>query len=242
LELGFQEFPEAMVTALTPPQFENPLDDIHDRFFGDGPTLSFGRITNLTPDAAKEFARHFCDLSFSRLTALSAEVAEMLGKHEGFLGLSGLRELSDVAAESLSEHEGTLNLYGLLSLSEVAARHFVAASKRSDRSVLVLGFQEFPEELVTALTPPPQSDNPLDDITDIFGDYYTLRFPGLTALSDKVAEILGQHKGSFDLPRLTELSDAAAESLSKHEGNLYIKLDNLPASAAKILRDAGHGE
>ena len=38
------------------------------------------------------------------------------------------------------------------------------------------------------------------------------------------------------------MSRAAAESLSKHKGNLEFSLDNLPASAAQILRDAGHGD
>ena len=60
-----------------------------------------------------------------------------------------------------------------------------------------------------------------------------------TTIEDAAAESLSKHEGSLFLRGLTELSDAAAESLSKHEGNLYI---NLPTSAAKILRDAGHGE
>jgi TPR repeat protein len=85
---------------------------------------------------------------------------------------------------------------------------------------------------------------------------------GLTSLSDAVAESLSKHEGGLHLGGLTELSDAAAESLSKHEGDLYlngltslsgaaakslskhngeieIDLDNLPKSAAKILRKAG---
>ena len=35
---------------------------------------------------------------------------------------------------------------------------------------------------------------------------------------------------------LRELSDAAAESLSRHKGDLDVDLDNLPESAAAILR------
>ena len=38
---------------------------------------------------------------------------------------------------------------------------------------------------------------------------------------------------------LTKLSDAARGSLRKHKG--VPDLDNLPDSAAQILRDAGHG-
>ena len=36
------------------------------------------------------------------------------------------------------------------------------------------------------------------------------------------------------------LSDMAAENLSTYEGTLYLNLNNLPPSAAKILRDVGH--
>ena len=65
---------------------------------------------------------------------------------------------------------------------------------------------------------------------------------GLTELSDAAANSLGQHERILALNGLTSLSDAAAESLSKHGGCLYLTLDNLTASAAQILRDAGHGE
>ena len=39
------------------------------------------------------------------------------------------------------------------------------------------------------------------------------------------------------LSSLTKLSHAAAENLSKHEGDLDIDLDELPESAAQILRN-----
>jgi len=78
----------------------------------------------------------------------------------------------------------------------------------------------------------------------------SLDLSGLIALSDAAAEILSKHEGDLYLCGLMELSDAAAKSLAKREikftgyqiGCLYqINLDNFPASAAKILRDAGHG-
>lgn len=91
-----------------------------------------------------------------------------------------------------------------------------------------------------------------------------LNLSGLTQISDAAAESLGSHVGTLCLNGLTELSDNAAESLSRHTGNtlnlngltelsdtatghlaklpnLTINLDALPASAAQILRDAGHG-
>ena len=51
------------------------------------------------------------------------------------------------------------------------------------------------------------------------------------------AESLSKHQGGYvSLAELTSLSDAAAESLSKHEGDLNLDLDELPESAAEILR------
>jgi len=74
--------------------------------------------------------------------------------------------------------------------------------------------------------------------------FILLNLYGLTSLSDAAAESLSNHKGDIDLRGLTALSDTATESLSKHETSFrwwHITLDNLPASAAKILLDAGRG-
>jgi hypothetical protein len=52
---------------------------------------------------------------------------------------------------------------------------------------------------------------------------------------------LSEYPGDLRLLGLKDLSDTAAQHLAKHS-NLTIKLGNLPVSAAKILRKAGHGE
>ena len=61
-------------------------------------------------------------------------------------------------------------------------------------------------------------------------------------LTKEIAEQFLADKDSVDLGEFTELSDAAAESLSKHEGTLRLVFNNLPESAAQILRDSGHGD
>ena len=80
------------------------------------------------------------------------------------------------------------------------------------------------------------------EVLSEYDGYLELELNGLTELSDAAAESLSKNKGDLALNGLTSLSDAAAESLSKYKGNLCLDLNNLPASAAKILRDAGHGE
>ena len=61
------------------------------------------------------------------------------------------------------------------------------------------------------------------------------------SIEDAAAEALAKHKGYLpSLNRLTELSETAAEALTKHEGDIYFNQDQLPPSASKIFKDAGH--
>ena len=64
----------------------------------------------------------------------------------------------------------------------------------------------------------------------------SLYLDGLTSLSDAAAESLSKYEGCLFLYGLTSLSESAAESPSKHAGELYLPLNNLPESTAKILR------
>jgi len=67
-----------------------------------------------------------------------------------------------------------------------------------------------------------------------------LELNSLTSITDQQTESLSKNKGTLSLYGLTVLSDTAADHLAKHP-DLTINLDNLPESAAQILRDAGHG-
>jgi len=187
--------------------------------------IDMGEFTTFSSSALAELVNAESNIRLNGLTSLSNAAAESLSKHRGMcLSLGGLTGLSDAAAESLSKHEDDLALCGLTELSDAAAE---SLSKHKGG----------------------------------------LHFRGLTKLSDAAAESLSKHKGEVNLAGLTELSDAAAQSLSKYEGELglqgltslsdaaahslankepklerwHIKLDNLPASAAQILRDARQG-
>ena len=166
---------------------------------------------------------------FNGLTELPDAAAESLSAHQGDLYLNGLTALSDAAAKSLSKHEGNLSLAGLTSLPD-GPGHIALAESLSKQGLLTLYG-------LTSL-----SDAAAESLSNHKGE---IDLHGLTALSDAAAESLSNHKGEIDLRGLTALSDAAAESLSKHETSFrwwHINFDNLPVSAAKILRDAGHGE
>jgi len=149
---------------------------------------------------------------------LSSVIDAILSKHNGdSLSFDGLTSLSDVAAESLSKHEGDLSLYGLTSLADAAAE--ILSKHKGD---LHLGG-------LTSL-----SDAAAESLSKHTGK---INLAGLTILSDAAAERLSKHKGEISLYSLTELSDAAAKHLAKRT-YLSVQADKLPASAAKILRDA----
>jgi len=84
------------------------------------------------------------------------------------------------------------------------------------------------------------SDAAAESLSKHNGEYLSL--DGLTELSDAAAESFSKHEGDLNLGGLTTLSDAAAASLSKRKGDGDLMLDNLPDSAARILRDAGDGD
>ena len=55
-------------------------------------------------------------------------------------------------------------------------------------------------------------------------------------LTKEIAEEFVEDDDSVDLKEFTAIEDEAAESLSTHEGRLAMDLDELPESAAEILR------
>jgi len=158
--------------------------------------------------------------------------------------------LSDAEAERLAKYKGHLEFPNLTELSDGPGHLALCEGFTQKDSPISLS--------LTALS---------DAAAEILSKHEGYLSLGLTALSDAAAESFSKYKGSLELVELTELSDAAAESLSKQKGDLSfqelsklsdtaarslankkpkldswdIELDNLPESAAKILRDAGHG-
>ena len=136
-----------------------------------------------------------------------------------------LTKITDEMAKNLCSNEGALYLDGLTDLSDIVAELL----SKSDFELSLDGLTEL-------------SDAAAESLGKHQGAWFSLN--GLAVLSDTAAERLSEVKGRLYLDEefLTALSDAAAQSLSKRDAdNLFINLDNLPESAAQILRDAGHG-
>tara|TARA_Y100001960_G_scaffold323206_1_gene401231 strand:- start:715 stop:1704 length:990 start_codon:yes stop_codon:yes gene_type:complete len=187
-------------------------------------TLYLDGLISLSDRAAKSLVKVECDeLSLNGITSLSVAAAESLSKHEAEIRVN-LDNLSESAAAIIQRHWSFMT--DLTDLSETDAEKIVAQG-----GLFIL-------PCVSQLS---------DTVAEILGKHEggRLNLRGLRELSDAAAESLSKHEGGLSLDGLTELSDAAAESLSKRENKFKsweLNLANLPASAAKILRDAGHGE
>jgi hypothetical protein len=160
---------------------------------------------------------------------LTKEIAVQFLTDRDSVDLSDFITIDNEAARILSQVEGKLDLAGLEYFAETPD-HLALVEKLSqhDGDLYLAGLTEL-------------SDAAAESLSKHEGD---LDLGSLTSLSDAAAESLSKHEGEINLKGLTELSDAAAQSLTKKEPKFRsweIQLDNLPASAAKILRDAGHG-
>ena len=220
--------------------------------------LDLNGLKELSDTAAESLGKHKGYLNLNGLTSLSGAAAESLSKHKGDLNLNGLTTFSDAAAESLSNFEGyRLHLNGLTELSDAAAESlsemdnsnlYVNLDNLPASAAQILGSLELsPEKAYEFLTGTLLFISQFTEINDEAAtilsrcDKPKLIMNSITSLTDQSAQALSEYEGDLRLLSVKELSDTAAGHLAKHP-NLTINLDNLPASAAQILRDAGHGE
>ena len=154
-------------------------------------------------------------------TEITEEQARILLNYKGELHLSSVNQLSDDVAEIIADFGEHLSFDVLETVSDSAIGYLAGHP-----SSLYLG-ANFPLTKARA---------------NILCEHqHKLEF-GHSSIPEEIVVILAGHRGTeLLLSELTDLSDTAAQHLAKH-AKLTLNLDNLPASAAKILRDAGHGE
>jgi hypothetical protein len=154
-------------------------------------------------------------------TEITEEQARILLNYKGELHLSSVNQLSDDVAAIIADFGLHLSFDVLETVSDSAIGYLAGHP-----SSLYLG-ANFPLTKARA---------------NILCEHqHELAF-GHSSIPEEILVILAGHRGTeLLLSELTDLSDTAAQHLTKHS-KLTLTLDNLPASAAKILRDAGHGE
>jgi len=87
--------------------------------------LLLPELVSLSPDAARELAKHRDFLALNGLRELSPEVAVELAEHRGPLSLNGLETISPVTARAIARHAGKLYLNGLKVLDAPLAEALV---------------------------------------------------------------------------------------------------------------------
>ena len=168
------------------------------------------KAKTLTKEDALSFVENSGRVDIEAFTAIDDAAAEILSKYGGKLNLESLTDLSDAAAASLSKHQGTADDNDW---SDDFSLPSIIALRESE------GYTSLARKLSSTC--------------------YRLRLNELTELSDSAAEAFSKHEGTLWLMGLTTLSDESARKLSQAD-TLYVDLDNLPSSAVKIIRDAGH--
>ncbi|MBE74609.1 MAG: hypothetical protein CMM04_09285 [Rhodopirellula sp.] len=199
-------------------------------------------------------SKHNGALWLRGLTSLSDQVAESLSKHKGGeICLDGLSKLSDAAAESLGQYKGTLDLNNLKSLSDAAAMGLAKHEYR--REELDLGNGHSIPSIIWSLGLSVINSLKASEghiaLCERLIQSQSAWFSHLNILSDEAAEVLARCEELVFEHGPDKLSDKGAQSLARKRPKLgppltrrkggRINLDQLPASAAQILRDAGHG-
>ena len=158
------------------------------------------------------------DIVGPSVTELTLEQATELAGVHGDLELNHLRVLSPRIAELLSSGGGAIMLNGLTSLSPESA----AVLSQQDAMLELNGLTELPVDTALALITPTSPR--------------VLWLTGLTAISDEVAERMGQHNGYFRLSGLERITDRQIELLAAHHGYLGLSgLKQLSTRAATAL-------
>ena len=228
--------------------------------------LSFDSLTGLGGKAAQALGNLGGDLTLSELVELSDAAAQGLSCHQGELKLLSLSKLSDAAAKSLVSHPGALVIC-FDDLTETAAEilreHPSFADKTTITKEIAAQFLEDNESVYL-----PDYTKIAGDAAELLTQHTgTLSLDGLRSLSATAAAQLAKHVGTLSMGDLEDLSSEAAENLIDHKGCIFmtglidltdeaaeslakraakfseyeITLDDMPHSAAAILRDAGHG-
>jgi mono/diheme cytochrome c family protein len=209
--------------------------------------LSLNGLTALSPEAAKELAKHEGWLSLNGFKSLSNETAEALAQHKGQLHLDGVTALSPEVARALARHTGELSLNGLTALSDEAG---VALAKHTGGRLSLKSVKSLSTEVGKALAQRkgggPSNQVRLDGVGSLtveaaaalaesHGHNWDGRLPAMKSIPDDVARSLAKRQGGLSLEGLTSLSDEAAKALQgRLNGNLP-RLTSLTFESAKAI-------
>jgi len=183
------------------------------------------------------------DADSPSVTELTIEQATEFVGTQGDLELSYLHTLSPQVADLLARSNGAILLNGLTSLSPESA----ASLSQQDAFLELNGLTELPLDtalaLITPTSPRALSLRGLqaisDEIAELMGNNSGyLRLSGLEVVTDRQIELLSAHRGYLGLSGLKQLSERAARALGQHKGLLGLNgLKTLSPEVAKALAE-----
>lgn len=209
--------------------------------------LALTQLTALSPEAAKELAKHDGWLSLNGLKTVSPAAAEALALHRGQLHLDGLTSLSPEAAKALARHNGELSLNGLTEVSDEVG---VALAKHTGGRLSLKGVKSLSTEVGKALAQRkgggPTHKVCLDGVetltvgaaavlAETHGHNWDGRLPSMKTVPVDVARALAKRQGGLSLEGLTSLSDESAKALGGKLGGNLPHLTSLTVESAKAI-------
>lgn len=216
--------------------------------------LALDGLKTLTPEVAKELAKHEGWLSLNGLKEISDEAAAGLGQHKGVLHLNGLARVTDGTAAALAANRGELALNGLTAISDESAR---ALAKHSGGRLILNGLTTLSAEAARAFAARkgggPTSQTVLDGLTTLspeaaaalagaHGHNWRGELPVFKTISVDVAQALAKREGGLSMPGLTTLSDDSAKALGGKLGGNLPRLTSLTVESAKAIAGPTPGQ
>ena len=209
--------------------------------------LMLNGLTTLTPEAAKELAKHEGWLSLNGLKEVSNESAAALGQHKGYLHFNGLTKISDEEARALARHKGELQLNGLRSISDEAAKAFAQhnGGRLSLKGVTKLSTEGL-KTLAQRKGGGPSFGIRLDGLTELTVEGAAALaeahphswgggLPGMKTVPVEVARVLAKRQHGLSMEGLETISDDAARALGGKLGGNLPRLTSLTVEAARAI-------
>ena len=117
-------------------------------------------MTTLSPEVARELAKHSTKFTLFGLAEISDEAAAALAEHRGTILLNGLTKLTSVplTTRMLKSNDGFLNLSKVQTISDYVAKVF--AEYQGSRPVRLTGLTELSEANASLLRSNPRIELP----------------------------------------------------------------------------------
>ncbi|MSR86631.1 hypothetical protein EXS70_00440 [Candidatus Peribacteria bacterium] len=189
--------------------------------------LRLNELQSITPEVAKELARHAGDaLWLCRLKDLSEDAAKELSKHRGYLNVAGLKTLSDGALAHLFKHEGKMNLANVTRFGNVDIDEFVRKYEDGESYINFGELEQITDAQLASLAKHTKSKS------KYVGTHLKL---GITVLSNTQAKFLENYGGELDFIRLRSISETGIVSLATGNKSVTLGVTQLTDRSAEAL-------